>query len=53
MLFKRKHLGLKLRIFCYSNDLNIYSIVEKKKHKRMQNIQSKSVRLENILAGKY
>ena len=40
-------------MFCYSNDLNMYSNVEKKIHKQIQNIQSKSVRLENILARKY
>ena len=40
-------------MFCYSNDLNMYSNVEKKNTQKIQNIQSKSVRLENILARKY
>ena len=42
------------RMFCYFNDLNMYSNVEKKKiHKQIQNIQLKSDRLENILVRKY
>ena len=45
---------LKIRIFCYSNDLDIVRMLRKKiKNKQIQNIQSKSIRLENILAMKY
>ena len=38
-------------MFCYSNDLNMCSNVDKKQ--KIQNIQSNSIRLENILARKY
>ena len=40
-------------MFCYSNDLNMYLNAEEKIHKQIQNIQSKTVRLESILARKY
>ena len=38
-------------MFCYSNDLNMCSNVDKKQ--KIQNIQSNSIHLENILARKY
>ena len=40
-------------MFCYSNNLNMYLNAEEKIHKKIQNIQSKTVRLESILARKY
>ena len=40
-------------MFCYLNDLNMSQMWRKKIHKQIQNMQSKSVGLENILPRKY
>ena len=46
-------MSLNIQIFYYSNKLNMIRMLRKKTHKQIQNIHSKSVPLENILARKY